>query len=79
MSYSFNDFNLRIWIASDILILTGLSFMLSCLVTTQIVNYQSLHNCTDHPSASRSNPQENKFAIGLSSLHATAVTIRLCL
>lgn len=44
-----------------------------------MTNNQSLHNWTDHPKANRSNPQENKFENGLSSHHATAVTIRLCL
>lgn len=71
--------NMRILISCNISLLIGLSIVPSCSVFTQIINNQSLHNCTDHPSASRSNPQENKFAIGLSSLHATAVTIRLCL
>lgn len=47
--------------------------------TQLITNNQSLHNWTDQPKAKRSNPQENKFANELSSLHATAVTIRLCL
>ncbi|KAE9539362.1 hypothetical protein AGLY_004614 [Aphis glycines] len=55
------------------------------LISNILKRNKDLHTYTNkqnrkqknHPNANRSNPQENKLANELSSLHATAVTIQL--